>query len=403
MSMKITIKKHSDRELLCNAATVCSLMPTIMFFVSVLSRQVLHIGNINGIVYVLLYLYIAYVLVKANNVFSYLRTYTVPVILLILLFFAIIDKNTARIIFSQNLVIELFLGVIAYVIWCNIEDASYLFKQLRATSIILVFVGIMLLFFSRISTNYMAYGYRMLFPTIVLLCFGIVKENRCDLLIGLGGVVAIAIGGSRASLLIAVVAVPIIIMGFRKYRQTRTLRLCVVFIILCMIVYLFNQQIFSIISNILGNNGTYSRTLAKIIAGTYSSDSHRTESLIYGFDLLSKNGVWHLLFGYGLAAERFYFLRDLSYMNNYGYPHNIILELLLQYGIVGGALTISVVVHLLKRALTRGMDEHRKMISYVLVLFNLQLLVSSSYIQSILFFSLLGWCISCGRLEKRRM
>ena len=103
-------------------------------------------------------------------------------------------------------------------------------------------------------------------------------------------------------------------------------------------IYLHNNfnHILEKVIDIISNMGFNSRTLEKLLDGTITSATGRNYIADVCIDIIEK----HPLFGVGIGLDRFYINQgvkgnvELEFSSSY--PHNLIYEILVQYGIIFG-------------------------------------------------------------------
>lgn len=137
------------------------------------------------------------------------------------------------------------------------------------------------------------------------------------------------------------------------------------------------------------------RLLYQIADANMFEDSSRIKLICYGI----KNLLEKPLFGTGVLKDR-YIMRDI--MEPYGeaigwYPHNIVLEVFMQFGLVLGLLLLISLVFLIGRTLKHDKNSDRKRLVLAFCGIGLfPLFISSSYIEYTEFYILLGLCSMFG-------
>ena len=141
----------------------------------------------------------------------------------------------------------------------------------------------------------------------------------------------------------------------------------------------------------IGGNG---RIINKIIGGTFYRRD--TRDIIRDGAIKCINSNW--LIGCGLATDRLVLSQQLG-VHDTTYCHNIILEVLLQYGIIFGIIILLFLArHLIKTIkITKTDTCAKKCLIVMIALGILPLLMSSSYLQWTPFFILLGLCSSINK------
>ncbi|MBR5659647.1 MAG: hypothetical protein IKX10_09665 [Lachnospiraceae bacterium] len=142
-------------------------------------------------------------------------------------------------------------------------------------------------------------------------------------------VLFIAIYGNRGSLLAIVGFVCFCFVRYTKFNQKIAVVSLVGFV--TFVLYLFQDEIWSYILDLVSKMGLYSRNLTLITAGRLSYSTHRTDEIWVRVLEAIKEDV---LTGRGLCYDRV-LSGDISI-----YAHNLVLEVLLSFGIVFGGILI---------------------------------------------------------------
>lgn len=397
--MYLRVKKSNNKKnidyIISDTAALYIFYSAISFFVATFVEE--KFGLPSGMALFLQILILGYILIKCFicSKILFLRgkyTYFIPAFVCLFMIMSCFNIQTFSIILTQNLFYEtIFQGCLIYILFYHICDVEVFIKRLNFYAKGVWSLGIILLLITNVSVHYMAYGYRMLLAVIVLLYCGCMYKRYTDIIMAFIGILAIFIGGSRAACLIAVIAIPIYLLIFSTKKRAYLLALTIG--IIGIILYLFRDQIITIIANIVYKYGIYSRTLNKIFANTIMSESARIDNIRYGISLL-KVSVNRLFLGYGMAGERYFFRRDLVHIVD-GYPHNIIIEIYVQYGIILGTVIMVGILYCIFCSLSKKKTADERLFSLILVTFNFQLLISSSYLQSEYFFAMIGWSVQC--------
>ena len=232
-------------------------------------------------------------------------------------------------------------------------------------------------------------------PLAVFSLYNFFKSKKIlSLLIFLVSLFAIVSFGSRGPLLCILFFIFIfLIMNIKKHKLLFGL-----FIILSMFIFFNFQPLLHSSINFLNSHGIQSRTLRKLRDGGIADDTGRSRIHDVTFDLIENNGVT----GVGFGVERITINEEINNMNkdmSSCYPHNLFLEIIVQYGwFIGGALCLGIIFLFLKSILvTKGAE--RDLIFIIMSVEFVRLMISSSYVVSILLFYLIGLCI---RLIKER-
>lgn len=144
---------------------------------------------------------------------------------------------------------------------------------------------------------------------------------------------------------------------------------------------LFYEQILSVLISMFRSLGLGSRSIESLIEGNIGDLNGRDNLWMYSLELIRKN----FFTGLGPYGDRYY----LSTIYNWGYPHNIFLEFLLEFGILGLIMLIVLIISSFK-IIRQKRDYEFKAIFVVFFSNSLKLLVSDSFWYNSFFWSVLA-------------
>lgn len=289
---------------------------------------------------------------------------TYPVVLLFLAFQSLIFPENISEIWSSTT--RFLLPIIIPSTLCLISMRGHIIEKVEYIlyKISWIIVIMMLFFVYRFISgrtvlfNYnMGLAYALLLPAITLYK----NKGWCSSLASLFLLVCILIFGSRGPLLVA--ALYII---YDKIQVSKRNLVILIFLFIVLI------SLLPLAAELLENFGISSRTLSFLLSGNIIAAEGRDE--IYGQvqRLISNN----LLFGVGIFGDRVH-LDELC--------HNVILEVIVNYGIVIGVLLIcSVFFLLLKIYIHLDSENKNKFVKYFIAMI-MPLFFSDSYLTSIYF------------------
>lgn len=180
-------------------------------------------------------------------------------------------------------------------------------------------------------------GYSLLLPTIVFLYIFIRKKNICFLTLSIVGMGIIFVYGSRGALLMIVIFVGLMIISTiieSKNISYKIIKITGV-LMLIVIICIFGKAILNLFIQIFQTLGVESRSLEMLVQGEFMDDSGR--NVIWGtvINAIREGGI----LGYGVFGDR-PFVYPLHYV---GYSHNIFLELIISFGIIGVGISIAII------------------------------------------------------------
>lgn len=223
------------------------------------------------------------------------------------------------------------LACLAY----GMRDTSRFFsKPMTIAAFVMFFEGVYVFWHNGIlglvgDAEYnMSFGYMLLLPTLYFIWHS--YSNKWFALPAVVLLLLILLYASRGPLLFVALFVFLSFVG----RQRGTNKILILFgaVIFCGILYLAFDSIVSMLVDLADQLGIQSRTLNKMLQGEEALTNLSGRDIIWRET--EENIMRKPLLGWGVAGE-------LSYMVSY--PHHIILEMLLHYGLIAGGIIVLVV------------------------------------------------------------
>lgn len=183
-------------------------------------------------------------------------------------------------------------------------------------------------------TYSVSFGYSVLLFAMVFLYCAIRDKRAADIIASGIGIAMIVFYGSRGPMLcIAAFLLIILIRSAReKAYSARKLLGSAVVIVSIVLIYAFYNEIVSFLIATFTKYGLSSRFLEKLMNGTISNDSGRSLIWKAALDMIKENP-----FGYGAMGSQ----HIISHIIVAGYPHSVILEILIDFGVFfGGGLLL---------------------------------------------------------------
>lgn len=283
-----------------------------------------------------------------------------------------------------------------------------LYKKYLYFSALIIMVSFILnifLFRSSIINNQsysQQYTY-MLLPTTVILADSIFnKINIINIALFLISLIFMFSMGSRGPIacVCLFILLRIILFFSRDLKKACMFAIPVAAIISMVYVYFYN--ILSFLLSIFEKMNFSTRSINKLLEGTFFQDSARDKLIGYSIDLIAQNP----LVGVGLGKDRILLASRMGSNDPLSeavgwYPHNIVLEILLHFGVIAGSTILLYLIRLLFISIFRAPDEEMSETICIFAGIGLfPLFFSGSYLDSPLFFALLGFCIFAYRSFK---
>lgn len=148
------------------------------------------------------------------------------------------------------------------------------------------------------------------------------------------------------------------------------------------VTFVYLEQISYFFFNLISAFGMSARIFEKVIEGTFLVDESRMENYWKPLLEIIKNESF---FGYGIGGDRV--------VGGVIYAHNIVLELLISFGIVFGTiLFIWISTHIFRGFKHSADATSRNMVLVLICSGFVPLFVSGTYLTATSFFLLLGFC-----------
>lgn len=241
--------------------------------------------------------------------------------------------------------------------------------------------------FEKAFTEYsMSFGYYMLFPACFFSYIYFTFRKKIFLLLSALTAVAILGLGSRGPLIIWAFyfASLILLSDISKISK-------VFFAAAAAAVVLFKNGICGFLVALLNDRGggMQSRTLNLISSGKLiSHDSGRSVIQEKAFEMIRRRPI----FGNGIGAD---------YRVIGGYPHNIFIEIVLQFGVIFGGILLAGLVYIIVRGFIKA--GNRKLYLFYFCIGFLPLIVSGTYLTDMSFWLFLGYALRENNLRAKEI
>ena len=181
-----------------------------------------------------------------------------------------------------------------------------------------------------------SFGYEVLLFALIFLYAALKYRRKSDIIASVISITMILIGGSRGSVLF--IAIFLLLYIVKEISETKH-KLALI----CLLttgfgaLYLVYKPLLLFASKFISRMGFSSRFINSFINGTITADSGRNIIWDVAVKMIKDNP-----FGYGAMGSRF----KLTSLVDPGYPHSLILEVLIDYGIFIG--TILLIIYFVK-------------------------------------------------------
>lgn len=258
-----------------------------------------------------------------------------------------------------------------------------LFEEIMIKFSIAVVISSTITFFlllirEEVQQQYMTFSYNMLLQTVMLILSYFRRKKILYLIVGMIGTIMIFVAGCRGAM-VSLVASVLLYMFFRKDKLIKKLALIAVLLLVSCVVLMNFEGILGYLSEVAEDMNMDSRTIEMIQEGEFLEDSGRGKIQENLKDAYS-------LFGSGLYGDRVVTDKET-------YAHNIVIEILIHFGIIFGIPILAVIFIMIMKGLFSKNSNIRFFVIVFMSAGLMKLFFSSSYLmQEPAFYVLLGLC-----------
>lgn len=283
--------------------------------------------------------------------------------------------------FSFNLlVIYIPMGLSFYCVESDTRILDYLYFSSWIIEIICIVTA-----FLAMSAGYSStMSACLLVPILVKLDRFNVSRKWYDLLMVLLDLMAIFLGGSRGPFLCVAVFLLIMLISNDRLSVRKRISIIALLIVLAALLYAVYPSLVALGEPLIERFDIQSRTLKLLLSGAIGYDSGHIPLWRYFLGKIRESP----LIGYGVTGSWDF----VSSSSNHSYPHNIVLELLMAFGIPIGTLLTLLIGAIAVRGLTQKNPKKRRIAS-IFVANLAHLLWSGSLFTTPLFFVGMASCL----------
>lgn len=227
----------------------------------------------------------------------------------------------------------------------------------------------------------LGFGYRTVMCSIMFFDEFLETKKKRYLALSIGSLVTVVMYGGRGSLMVFVIYLVLRYITSRGSKITSKDIIITVMVTLLALMYVTGvlDVLLSMFFNAVGLSDV--RTIDKLLNGEMFEDNARTIIWSMAIDLIKSGG----LFGHGMYGDRMVIGRYYSW----GYSHNIFLELMVSFGIIGLLLCILLIWKIIS-FFKKEPDSRWKKLFVIFLCLSCQLLVSDSFWYNSWFWGLLA-------------
>lgn len=228
-------------------------------------------------------------------------------------------------------------------------------------------------------------AYLILPHICIILYYYVKKKKNIYILLFIIGTCLILFYGSRGPVICLAINSLIIVTAYIKKGWRKNI-LIIFGIIVAGLINIYYETILLWFKSASNSFGLSSRVFDRMMTNTFFSTATRdpiTKAVLLGIRERP-------YLGYGLAGDRL--LVNV-------YAHNLILEILVSFGIIMGTILIAILLYLIISGLKKAQSSNERFFLLTLVCTNgiLKLMMSGTYLREPYFFLLIGLCIGINR------
>lgn len=380
------IEMSDDRKIsiaLLSTIVVLSIQYFVLVIFHLLNSSVLsRIQLMSKAVVGIMFLYALPVVIKKSKL-KLIVVYSIS-ILIFIIHFILFPQNQ---MYIRELIFPFFFTCLpAFVYSMTLDNLDVLKQTMKKACFIIFLCGTtlgILVFSRKLSIGYysMSLSYYMLFPAIIYMDELFDKLSIKVVLLELVSLSIILVLGSRGPLLCIIMFVLLKLIRLKLKISYKWLPLYLLGIASMVLLFLYRHPILEMINNFLLSFKIESRTISLFLSeGVF----------LTGRDKIYENVITAIInnpyLGIGLAGDRI--------VSGAVYSHNILLEIVSDFGIVLGVIiVVALIILILKALITKDKEKYNMFIIWASLGF-VHLMVSNSYLIDFRFWIFLGLIIN---------
>ena len=229
----------------------------------------------------------------------------------------------------------------------------------------------------------LTFGYQVIFCAIVFLYFFLEYRRFFDLICVFIALFYDITEGSRGSMIcLGVFLVLYVFVTAQKTNLNNRIIIVTSVLLVVTLVHLLKNKIILGLVGIFDRLNISSRTLDMLISGNITDDNSRDVIRDLCYEAIQKQGFW----GMGPFGSRTIIARKFYW----GYPHNLAIELMMDYGVVIAVIILGTLAIGAICVLLYG-EIKRKIVFIILLSMVIKLFMSATYWEDGFFWGCIGW------------
>lgn len=237
-----------------------------------------------------------------------------------------------------------------------------------------------------------SFGYNVMLFLLPFFYDALLHKKKSDIFGTTIGLLMILTNGSRGPILF--IAIFLLLMGLIYLGRNRNKWVIfVIAIVVFMLVFIFYDTLLMGLASLLSSANISSRSIIMILNGTIATDNGRIVIWDTALQMIREKP-----FGYGAMGSQHQIFKIIST----GYPHSIILEMFIDFGVIVGSLFL---IFLLRNALSMLFKKkNREWVGVFLLYFCVacQLFISLCFWSSTAFWACIAVAVNCFEDRQRK-
>lgn len=312
----------------------------------------------------------------------------VLVFLISLIFNPVLKNFYFRKSYGIGNVFSLDGAIFAFLFFAMFDDSTKLRNAMTKSAYVMFFYLLVVVFLPAFRQGYwldiapgggtmkfsysLSFGYDMMFPFTVFFTIALKSHKPIHYALALFSAILIITNGGRGStVVLAMFFMLLIIISIIDGKTSPVKKFFLVssIIVVGIILIAFGEELLALLISILKSHNINSRSIETLLNGSFSDSNGRELIWKTVIEAIRKGG----LFGYGLFGDRPF----VAPIHVAGYSHNLFLELLVSFGIVGAFVIVCIIVDAVKMIIFCK-DEDWRIIYVILFTCSCKLMLSLS-------------------------
>lgn len=303
--------------------------------------------------------------------------------------------------FTVDRLLSLLLETVPYLIFAfSISEENINYKLVWKCAVVTLFINIIYTISQvNIGRNYnyenMDFAYNLL-PSVLIILYGtIIKKKIIDWILGIISVIYIIMQGTRGPIFCLVAFILLV-----KFKEIGLKKAFIPFVAFGgAAIAFFESSIgntaLTAFASFIESRGFNARVINQMLTNSLGDDHGRA----FIQEIIIKGIHERPIFGWGMFGDRFLTQGLYDYENRYSlgaggtYSHNIVLEMLCDYGVIIGCGLFLFILTLVIRKYMNSSEVSARLIIVLICVGFIHLFMSGSYLLEQEFFFLIGICL----------